>query len=334
MKWWIGVLICIAPLAILSNYFEELDIVGGLLCTVIAVFAFFKGIFFAAKKDLEKDLAGLSSKRDSSTKPPLRESTKDSAEITNSHVDSHVDSLLKANVVWYPEAMSFYNEIGTTTNGVPGKLFFKKDKIVFQRSDDLEKTIDFGYPFSETAVLRNGIRLWDKWTYFFTFESLEELDRAKHLILMVREESLKEALKNAPLDENGRRIVTGNWSSGASYSKGRSQWSTVERGARFERECQRDFDYRGYSTKVTGKTGDFGVDIVATRNGERVAVQCKNWESKVGPRAIQEVVAGRIHYGCNKAVVVSQNGFTKAAQELARSNGVILCTKEELSRML
>lgn len=82
---------------------------------------------------------------------------------------------------------------------------------------------------------------------------------------------------------------------------------------------------RGYhNVKVTKGSGDFGVDVIATKNGVKYAVQCKLYSSPVGVSAVQEVVAGKAYYGCKGAMVVTNSTFTAAAEKLADLNDVIL----------
>jgi restriction system protein len=80
----------------------------------------------------------------------------------------------------------------------------------------------------------------------------------------------------------------------------------------------------GYQATVLGGSGDQGVDIIATKDGQRVAVQCKNYRKPVGNKPVQEVFAGARHHRCNQAWVVAPVGYTKGAFELARSVGVLL----------
>lgn len=81
----------------------------------------------------------------------------------------------------------------------------------------------------------------------------------------------------------------------------------------------------GYTgAKVTKASGDYGVDVTAHKGGHKFAVQCKYYSKPVGISAVQEAVAGKAYYGCDAAMVVTNNTFTKAAQDLAKANGVIL----------
>lgn len=73
-----------------------------------------------------------------------------------------------------------------------------------------------------------------------------------------------------------------------------------------------------YQVTMTKTTGDFGVDLIAIKDGERTAVQCKRKRGgAVGAAAVQQVVAGAAMHGCSATMVVTNNLFTRAAQQLA-----------------
>lgn len=84
------------------------------------------------------------------------------------------------------------------------------------------------------------------------------------------------------------------------------------------------FSKMGYLTLVTKASGDQGIDIIAEKNGGRIGIQAKCYSSQINNSAIQEIVAGIKHYNLDKAIVVTNNYFTKSAQKLAKSNNVIL----------
>lgn len=91
----------------------------------------------------------------------------------------------------------------------------------------------------------------------------------------------------------------------------------------------------GYTqVKVTPGSGDQGVDVTATKDGKKYAIQCKRYSQKLGNKAVQEVFAGKTMYGCNIAVVLTNNYFTDGAKELARSTGVELWDRDILRRMI
>lgn len=101
-------------------------------------------------------------------------------------------------------------------------------------------------------------------------------------------------------------------------------------GYDFEEFVSELFTRLGYTTKVTSKSGDQGIDLIAEKRGRKFGIQTKCFSNKVTNTAIQEVVAGITHYNCNKGIVVTNNFFTKSAIELARSNSVILWDRNTL----
>lgn len=95
-------------------------------------------------------------------------------------------------------------------------------------------------------------------------------------------------------------------------------------GPGFERYVQQRLTQAGYFVRNTGAGSDFGVDLLATRNGQTVAIQTKNYAKPVGVRAVQEVNAGKAYHRADEAWVVSRSGFTHQAKTLAKATNVRL----------
>lgn len=91
---------------------------------------------------------------------------------------------------------------------------------------------------------------------------------------------------------------------------------------------------RGFAAKRTRGSGDYGVDVIAGKNGKTFAIQCKLYNHTVGTKAVQEIVSGRIYYRTDYAIVVSDNSFTDAAKALARKSDVILVHHKNLLHKL
>ncbi len=90
----------------------------------------------------------------------------------------------------------------------------------------------------------------------------------------------------------------------------------------------------GYEVATTKTTGDFGVDLVATRDGTRTAVQCKRKQGgAVGAAAVQQVVAGAPMHDCSATMVVTNNLFTRAAQQLAVAHDCELVDRRRLRQL-
>lgn len=101
-------------------------------------------------------------------------------------------------------------------------------------------------------------------------------------------------------------------------------------GMEFEAYVAKLLSRQGYSVETTKASGDLGVDIVAKKDAVSLAIQCKRQTTPVSRRAISDAVAGRAHYVCNAAMVVTNDYFTQGAQELARSNGCQLVNRDTL----
>lgn len=105
-------------------------------------------------------------------------------------------------------------------------------------------------------------------------------------------------------------------------------------GFEFEEFVSLLFRRMGYSTQMTQKSGDQGIDVIAVRNRVRIGIQAKCYSNSVGNAAIQEATAGKKFYDCDKVLVITNNYFTSAAIELADSNGVVLWNRDFLKEKI
>lgn len=106
-------------------------------------------------------------------------------------------------------------------------------------------------------------------------------------------------------------------------------------GPKFELFILKLLQNSGYeNVQSTGGSGDQGVDVLAEKEGVRYAIQCKRYSHALGNTPVQEVNAGRQHYGCHVGVVVTNNYFTAGAKELAASCNVLLWDRNKLIDML
>lgn len=89
-------------------------------------------------------------------------------------------------------------------------------------------------------------------------------------------------------------------------------------GYQFEYQCAEILKRNGFSrVQVTQSSGDQGVDIIARKHRKKYGIQCKYYSYPVGNKAIQEAYAGANFYDCDKAMVMTNLTFTRAATELA-----------------
>jgi len=104
-------------------------------------------------------------------------------------------------------------------------------------------------------------------------------------------------------------------------------------GIEYEHFCASLLRDSGWDAVVSQASNDQGADIIAERDGVKVAIQCKKYSSPVGNKAVQEVSAGKLHYGTDHAVVVTNNTFTSSAKQLSNSARVYLLHHNELSNL-
>lgn len=106
-------------------------------------------------------------------------------------------------------------------------------------------------------------------------------------------------------------------------------------GDEFERYLSILFEKLGYRVEIVGShNGDYGTDLLIEKQGERTAVQAKRWQNPVGIKSIQEVYGSLHIYDATKALVVTNNYYTKQAKRLAETNNVELWNRDTLAKII
>lgn len=96
-------------------------------------------------------------------------------------------------------------------------------------------------------------------------------------------------------------------------------------GHDFEYYCADLLEKQGFlEVEVTRGSGDFGVDILAEKEGVTYAVQCKRYNGPVGVDAVLRTYAGRDYYGCMVGAVMTNQYFTAPAVEAAKKLHILL----------
>lgn len=120
---------------------------------------------------------------------------------------------------------------------------------------------------------------------------------------------------------------------GALSEKLEQEFKVIDRlnGFDFEEYCAFLLEMNGYQkADVTKRVGDHGADIVAERDGVRFAIQCKRQEADLGTSAIQEILAGKVFYGCHVGIALTNSGFLQHTIDYAKQLGVVLWDREYL----
>lgn len=106
-------------------------------------------------------------------------------------------------------------------------------------------------------------------------------------------------------------------------------------GRDFERFCAELLKRRGFlDVEVTKGSGDYGIDILAEKDGVTYAIQCKCYTSPVGVAAVQEAYAGRDYYDRMVGAVMTNQYFTTPAVDAAKRLKILLWDRGYIERMM
>ena len=104
-------------------------------------------------------------------------------------------------------------------------------------------------------------------------------------------------------------------------------------GLVFEKYVANLLKQQGYSNVSLTEQFDYGVDIIATKNGICWGIQVKRYSGLVKAEAVRQVVTGLRVYGCDRAMVITNSVFSRVAVQLADSNDCVLIDRDGLARM-
>lgn len=106
-------------------------------------------------------------------------------------------------------------------------------------------------------------------------------------------------------------------------------------GLDFEYYCAELLRNRGFiEVEVTKSSGDYGIDILAEKEGVTYAIQCKRYNGPVGVKAVQEAYAGRDFYDRMVGCVLTNQYFTQPAVDAAQKLKIVLWDRDYLEEMI
>ena len=106
-------------------------------------------------------------------------------------------------------------------------------------------------------------------------------------------------------------------------------------GLDFEYYCAELLRNRGFiEVEVTKSSGDYGIDILAEKEGVTYAIQCKRYNAPVGVKAVQEAYAGRDFYDRMVGCVLTNQYFTQPAVDAAQKLKIFLWDRDYLEEMI
>ena len=129
-----------------------------------------------------------------------------------------------------------------------------------------------------------------------------------------------------------KKRIQDNWQQqfGASQASDLDQLSGVE----FEYFLAGLYRSQGFKAEVTPTSGDYGADLILSKEGQRIAVQAKRYMGSVGVSAVQEALSGQAYYQCQESWVITTGTFTANALELAKKSGVKMIGRSEIGSLM
>lgn len=94
---------------------------------------------------------------------------------------------------------------------------------------------------------------------------------------------------------------------------------------KFEQLIAEYYQNEGYETEITPYSGDYGIDIIAQKGEERIAIQAKmygNSARKVNRETVMQLFGAMAYRQCNKAVIATNGTCMADAIEVANRLGV------------
>ena len=98
----------------------------------------------------------------------------------------------------------------------------------------------------------------------------------------------------------------------------------------FTAELLKEMDYK--IIQVTPEKGDYGTDIVVSKSGKTIAVQCKRYHENnaVGNRDIQQLLGSMRYYNASHAIFVTTSFYTPQAMQQTKNASIELWDKDTL----
>lgn len=102
-------------------------------------------------------------------------------------------------------------------------------------------------------------------------------------------------------------------------------------GLDFEKYVGELLRVQGYADIRFTEKYDLGVDIIAVKDNIRWGIQVKRYSDMVKAEAVRQVVTALNQYNCQRAMVVTNNIFSRPARTLAASNQCVLVGRDALA---
>lgn len=116
----------------------------------------------------------------------------------------------------------------------------------------------------------------------------------------------------------------------------RSSFNEVDQmtGLEFEKYLVVLLRQQGYKSIRLTEKYDYGVDIIAVKDGIKWGIQAKRYKGLVDVDAVRQVVTALPKYRCDRSMVITNSYYTEFAKELARCNRCLLIDRDQLKHWM
>jgi restriction system protein len=108
----------------------------------------------------------------------------------------------------------------------------------------------------------------------------------------------------------------------------------VMTGLEFEHYVARLLSSQGFGAIRMTEQYDYGVDIIAVRDGITWGIQVKRYSGLVKADAVRQVMTALRFYDCDRGMVITNSCFSYVAQKLAMANNCVLVNRSCLLKLL
>jgi hypothetical protein len=198
------------------------------------------------------------------------------------------------------------------------KTQFEKKELT-QKIEQMERTINISKDYNQG--LKDKLKI-----------NIEEITNLKGKIEKTKEQIAFIVSQR----EKGLELFEGRWVNKSDIPRlkeirlGLSNNFSTMSGFEFEYFVSRVLKEMGYTTEVTKKSGDYGIDIIAKKDKKIVAVQCKRYAetNPVGNQDVQKCLGSMHKIKAKQSIFVTTSHFTKQALVQAEKAPIELWDKD------
>lgn len=102
----------------------------------------------------------------------------------------------------------------------------------------------------------------------------------------------------------------------------------------FEELVCEHYRKQGYKTEITPSSGDYGVDVFATKGKEKLAIQAKMYGSstrKINRQCVMELHGAKDYFDCTKAIIATDGTFLTDAIQVAEKLNIDIIYLDSLT---